>query len=70
MGIEDLHQRKSVNSQVYATDESPQFQAGGCTSCMVGLSCLHGDAAGSFVSTELTNQNRAAMRKHTLRVRL
>ena len=70
MGIEDLHQRKSVNSQVYATDESPQFQAGGCMSCMVGLSCLHGDAAGSFVSTELTNQNRAAMRKHTLRVRL
>lgn len=70
LGVEDLNQRKSVNSQVYATDESPWFQAGGCTSCGVGLSCFHGDAAGSFVSTQLTNRNRAAMRKYALRVRL
>ena len=68
--VEDLYQREGVNSQAYATDESSRFQAGGCTSCGVGLSCLHDDAAGSFVSTQLTNWNRAAMRKYTLRVRL
>ena len=51
LGIEDLHQRKSVSSQAYATEESSRFQAGGYMSCGVGLSCLHGDAAGSFVHT-------------------